>query len=171
MTDYKECGASSRGGIFHFLATWIRWCWPVGLRPRWNFAHVKSWPVCAPVRQRSQVRVRRPRARPKPWLGGRLCGDLRLRFGRLSGRHTINAFGPGLLRYQGQAELLAHHTRKEAADRVLLPARRLHNSGDRCPLGLPKQGEDGLLLGPAAGRNPREWSQASQAVSRGSWRA
>jgi hypothetical protein len=43
--------------------------------------------------------------------------------------------------------ILAHHTRKEAADRVLLPARR-HDGGDRCPLGLSKQGEDGLLLGP-----------------------
>src|ERR1700730_15838658 len=39
----------------------------------------------------------RPRALgypPKPWLGGRLRGDLRLRFGRLADRHTINAFGP-----------------------------------------------------------------------------
>ncbi len=87
-----------------------------------------------------------------PLLGGRLCGDLRLRFGRLSGRHAINALSPGLLRYQCQAELLAHHTRKEAADRVLLPAGRLHDGGDRCPLGLSKQSEDGLLLGPAAGR-------------------
>src|ERR1700731_1732843 len=67
----------------------------------------------------------------KPWLGGRLCGDLRLRLGRLADRHTINAFGPGLLRYQGQAELLAHHTRKEAADRVLLPVSRLHDGGAR----------------------------------------
>ena len=37
---------------------------------------------------------------PLPWLGGRLRGDLRLRFGRLSGSHTINAFVAGLLRYQ-----------------------------------------------------------------------
>ena len=67
---------------------------------------------------------------------------------------TINAFGPGLLRYQRQPELLAHHTRKKAADRVLLPTRRLHDGGDRCALGLSKQGEDGLLFGPAAGRTP-----------------
>src|ERR1700730_12269181 len=57
--------------------------------------------------------------------------------------------------------LLAHHTRKEAADRVLLPTLRLHDGGDRCPLGLTKQGEDGLLLCPAVGSNPRECSQAS----------
>src|SRR6202030_4548132 len=92
---------------------------------------------------------------PKPWLSGRRYGDLRLRFGRLSDRYTINAFGPGLLRYQGQAELLAHHTRKEAADRVLLPTRRLHDGGDRCPLPLSEQGKDGLLLCPAAGHVPR----------------
>src|SRR5580704_19573669 len=34
----------------------------------------------------------------KPWLGGRRYGDLRLQFRRLGGRHTINAFGPGLPR-------------------------------------------------------------------------
>ncbi len=78
--------------------------------------------------------------------------SVRLRFGRLSGGHTINAFAVGLLRCQRQAELLAHHTGKEAADRVLLPAGRLHDGGDRCPLGLSEQGEDGLLFGPAAGR-------------------
>src|SRR6202035_2764971 len=50
-------------------------------------------------------------------------------------------------------------TSKEAADRVLLPARRLHDGGDRCPLRLSEQGEDGLLLGPAAGANPRECSR------------
>src|ERR1700730_13922323 len=59
---------------------------------------------------------------------------------------------PVTSRSKGQAELLAHHACKEAADRVLLPTRRLHDGGDRCPLGLFKQGEDGLLLGPAAGR-------------------
>ena len=69
-----------------------------------------------------------------------------------AGRHTINAFAVGLLRDQRQAELLAHHARKEAADRVLLPARRLHDGGDRCALGLSEQGEDGFLFGPAAGR-------------------
>jgi hypothetical protein len=75
------------------------------------------------------------------------------------------------------------------ADRVLLPTRRLHDGGDRCPLGLSEQGEDGLLLGPAAGRtqgdvrrlrspawsrrgsNPRRCSKASQVCSRGSWGA
>ena len=72
--------------------------------------------------------------------------------GRFAGRHTINAFAVGLLRYQRQAELLAHDTGKEAADRVLLPAGRLHDGGDRCPLGLSEQGEDRLLFGPAAGR-------------------
>ena len=76
-----------------------------------------------------------------------------LRFGRLAGGHTINAFAVGLLRYQRQAELLAHHAGKEAADRVLLPAGRLHDGGDRCALGLSEQGEDGLLFGPAAGRS------------------
>jgi hypothetical protein len=65
-------------------------------------------------------------------------------------------------------ELLAHHTRKEAADRVL-PTRRLHDGGDRCPLGLSKQGEDGLLLAPATGRTRGNGS--SQVCSRGSWRA
>jgi Uncharacterized protein conserved in bacteria (DUF2252) len=84
----------------------------------------------------------------KPWLGGRLCGDLRLRFGRLSDRYTINAFGPGILRYQVQAELLAHHARKEAADRVLLPARRLYDGGDRCPLGCLSRARTASCLVP-----------------------
>jgi hypothetical protein len=61
----------------------------------------------------------------------------------------------GVRRASGQAEFLAHHTCKEAADRVLLPIRRLHDGRDRCPLGLSQQGEDGLLLGPAAGRARR----------------
>jgi hypothetical protein len=47
-----------------------------------------------------------------------------------------------------------HHASKEAANGVLLPTRRLHDRGDRCPLGLSKQGEDGPLLCPATGREP-----------------
>jgi hypothetical protein len=64
----------------------------------------------------------------------------------------IDAVTVGLLGAQLQAELLAHHARKEAADRVLLPAGCLHDSGDRCPFGLPEQSEDGCLFGVAAGR-------------------
>jgi hypothetical protein len=36
--------------------------------------------------------------RCEPWLGGCLCGNLRLRFGRLSSRHTIKAVDLGLFR-------------------------------------------------------------------------
>jgi hypothetical protein len=47
------------------------------------------------------------------WLAPRL----------LASHHTIDAvIATGLLRYQRQTELLAHHASKEAADRVLLPA-------------------------------------------------
>ena len=89
-------------------------------------------------RRRDGAATCRHRYPPKPWLGGRWCGDLRLRFGRLAGLHAINAFGPGLLRYQCQAELLAHHASKEATDRVRLPTGRLHDGSDRCTLGLSK---------------------------------
>jgi hypothetical protein len=118
---------------------------------------ISNWPgsVSGYERDCAECDRSRPRSLVCPsqsWLGGRSCGDLRFRFGRLVDRHTIHAFGSGLLRDQCQAELLAHHTREEAADRVLLPTRRLHDGGDRCPLGLFEQGEDGLLLGPATGR-------------------
>ena len=63
-------------------------------------------------------------------------------------RHdAVDAFFTWLLGQECQAELFAYHPRKEAADRVLLPTRRLRDGGDRCPLGLSKQGKDGLLLG------------------------
>ena len=106
----------------------------------------------------------------QPCLGGRHRGDLPLRFGRLSVRHAINAFIAGLFRSKRQTELLAHHGRKEAADRVLLPAGRHHDGGDGCALGLSEQGEDRLLLGPAAGRTRGRVPQARRAPSRGCWR-
>src|SRR5438477_75207 len=36
---------------------------------------------------------------------------------------------------------------------MLLPSCRLHDRGNRCPVGLFEQGEDRLLFGPAAGRS------------------
>jgi hypothetical protein len=42
--------------------------------------------------------------------------------------------------------------------------RRLHDGGDRCPLGLSEQGKDGLLLGPAAGRTRRNGPRICRSV-------
>ena len=91
----------------------------------------------------------RRRCRRRRWLGD---GRRGLRSGRLPGSHTIDAFAVGLLGRQRQAELLAHNTGKEAAHRVLLPTGRLHDGGDRRTCRPSKQGEDGFLLGRAAGR-------------------
>src|SRR3984893_5284328 len=68
-------------------------------------------------------------------------------------RDPVDALFTWLLGQECEAELFAHHPRKEAADRVLLPTRRLHDGGDRWPLARSQQVEDGLLLGLAAGRS------------------
>jgi len=59
------------------------------------------------------------------------------------------------MRRQRQAKLLAHHASKEAADRVLLPIRCLHDRGDCCTVRLAKKGENSLLFGPATARSRR----------------
>jgi hypothetical protein len=66
---------------------------------------------------------------------------------------AVDPLLPGFLGHQRQAELLAHHGGKEAADRVLLPARYLYNGGDRCTLRLRKKGENGFLFAPATARS------------------
>ena len=81
----------------------------------------------------------------------------------------INACVSGFLRYQRQTKLLVHYCGKEAADRVLLPARRLHNGGDCCTLWLSEQGENGLLLGPAASRTRGNGPRPRGPGSRGSY--
>src|SRR5207237_10728336 len=72
--------------------------------------------------------------------------------GGLAGDDAVDSFAVGLLRSQRQPELPAHNAGKEAAHRMLLPASRFHDRGDRYTRGLSEQGKDGRLLGPAAGR-------------------
>src|SRR5438874_2096604 len=82
----------------------------------------------------------------------RLPGVLGFCLGGLAGDDAVDPFAVGFLRSQRQPELPAHNAGKKAADRMLLPASRFHDRGDRYTLGLSEQGEDGRLLGPAAGR-------------------
>jgi hypothetical protein len=58
-----------------------------------------------------------------------------------------------VFRTRVSGRVFAHHAGKEAADRMGLPAGRLHDRGDRCSLGLSEQGKYGFLLRPAAGRS------------------
>ena len=50
-------------------------------------------------------------------------------------RDLVDPVAVHLLRAELQLEALAHHAGKEAAHRVLLPARCLHHRGNRCPGG------------------------------------
>jgi protein-L-isoaspartate(D-aspartate) O-methyltransferase len=49
-------------------------------------------------------------------------------------RHSINSLLAGLLRFQPQAESLAHDAGQEAAHRMRLPAGRLHDGRNGCAL-------------------------------------
>ena len=84
-------------------------------------------------------------ARP-PWLAASRCSA----FG-LAAAIAIGAYAVRLLGFEGKAELLANDARKEAADRMLLPARGLHDGGDRHPLGSSQETEDLLLLRAGSG--------------------
>src|SRR5712671_2368186 len=91
---------------------------------------------------------------------------------------AIDARVAGLLGYQRQAELLAHHAGEEAAHRVLLPAGRLHDGRDGrtlpalqhgdhrrlLRLRLPGFGEPARLAGPLAGGRGPARSRAGLAL-------
>src|ERR1700756_1328684 len=88
-------------------------------------------------RGRATVRGRsRPRSSCGPTIGpacrlARLATGFALTLRRaILGHDAIDPPPPGLLRYQRQAEPLAHHRGQEAADRVRLPAGRLHDHCD-----------------------------------------
>jgi hypothetical protein len=71
-------------------------------------------------------------------------------FGRppsVRARDAIDAFVSDLIRHQRQPQLLAHDACQEAAHRVLLPSRRLHDHRDGRPLGTAQQRDDAGLLG------------------------
>jgi hypothetical protein len=63
----------------------------------------------------------------------------------------VNPLGAGLLGHERQAEPLAHHAGKEAANRVLLPAGRFHDGRDgRALLALEHFDHVGLLRIPCS---------------------
>jgi hypothetical protein len=64
---------------------------------------------------------------------------------------AINPATVDFLRAQFEAESFAHHPGEEAADRMLLPARGLHDGGDRHPLGLSQETENLFLLRASSG--------------------
>src|SRR5215469_13516364 len=82
----------------------------------------------------------------------------------------VDAFAVGLLRRQGQAELLTHDAGEETAHRVLLPSGRLHDRSDRCSLGLLEQPKNPLLFGPAASRTRGNLSTLCRLLRALGWR-
>src|SRR5438552_1260495 len=105
---------------------------------------------------RPSYRLSRPRSpagqsTAAPWLGSPEVDVLGFCLGGLAD-DAVDSSAVGLLRSQRQPELPTHHAGQEAADRMLLPAGRLHDCGDRYTLGVSEQAEYGRLLGPAAGR-------------------
>src|SRR5882757_2838000 len=98
---------------------------------------------------RSRPRSPAGRSPAAPSLGGRtvVIFTLGFRFGRLARNDAIDSHALGLLGFEHEAELLAHHRCEEAAHRVLLPAGRLHDRGDCRPFGLAQQRNHGCLLG------------------------
>src|SRR5204863_9320993 len=59
----------------------------------------------------------------------------------------IHALAIRLLGYELEPELLAHHTRKEAPHRMLLPAGGLHDDSNRGPARSAQQSKHPRLLG------------------------
>src|SRR6202162_3196168 len=79
---------------------------------------------------------------------------LALRRGIL-GHNAVHPVATILLGHERQAELVAHHRGKEAADRVGLPSCRLHDGGYGCALAAVEHlDHPGLLRIPPAGRGP-----------------
>src|SRR5438874_2092930 len=71
---------------------------------------------------------------------------LGFRFGGLPRNDAIDAIAVGLLGFERETELLAHHAGEKAAHRVLLPAGPFHDRGDGRPFGLAQQSNHGCLL-------------------------
>ena len=100
---------------------------------------------------RPRPRSQRHQRSADPWLGGLLrrpqlaaASSLRQTSRRRSGRSR----SPSIFQaFECQTELLAHYTGEESANRVLLPACRLHDGGDCRALRAPEQGQDLVLLG------------------------
>src|SRR5712671_2787739 len=124
----------------------------------------------------------RPRS-PRDRMIAGSCGSSGLASGLALARlglaaDAIDARVAGLLGYQRQAELLAHHAGEEAAHRVLLPAGRLHDGRDGrtlpalqhgdhrrlLRLRLPGFGEPARLAGPLAGGRGPARSRAGLAL-------
>src|SRR5580704_757014 len=93
---------------------------------------------------RPRPRSQRDQLTADPWLGRLACCSS-TGF-RLGGGNAIGAYAVRLLGFEGKAELLANDACKEAADRMRLPARGLHDGGDCHPLGSSQETEDLLLL-------------------------
>src|SRR4051812_30127169 len=89
----------------------------------------------ATARGRSRPRSLRDQMIGEPWRSRRLATRLALALrGGFAGDDAIDPLLAGLLGRERQAELVAHHTGKEAAHRVRLPPGRLHDRSNGCSL-------------------------------------
>src|SRR4051812_36547010 len=101
----------------------------------------------ATARGRSRPRSPRDRTNGEPCRSRRLATRLALALrGGFAGDDAIDPLLAGLLGHERQAELVAHHTGKEAAHRVRLPAGNLHDRSNGCSLPALEHLDHAVLL-------------------------